>query len=90
MSKFCFCVSFYSSACLQATGRFCFFRSFNIDLAGSVTHPPVSTPLPSQIGERPGRKQHLQRPITSLIAYQIQFGIVANEAKVLVRGVWER
>lgn len=64
-----------------------FFCPFNIDLAGSVTHPLLSTLLPSQIGEPPGRKQHLQRPITSLIAYQIQFGIVVNEAKVLVRAV---
>lgn len=72
---------------LQSCFVFCFFCSSNIDLAGSVTHPPLSTPLPSQIGEPPGRKQHLQRPITSLIAYQIQFGIVVNEAKVLVCGV---
>lgn len=79
VSKFWRGVLFHSSACLQAEELFC---SFNIDLAGSVAHPPVSTPLPSQIGEPLGRRQHLQRPITSLIAYQIQFCIVANEAKV--------
>lgn len=63
---------------------------FYIDLTGVLTSSRLSTTLASQIGEPPGRKQHLQRPITSLIAYQIQFGIVVNEAKVLFRGVWER
>lgn len=57
------------------------FFSFSIDPAVSVTHPSLSTPPPSGTTETPGRRQPLQRPITPLIAYQIQFGIAVNEAK---------
>ena len=64
--------------------NFFFFFSLSsssIDPALSVTHPSLSTPPPSGTSETPGRRQPLQRPITPLIAYQIQFGIAVNEAK---------
>lgn len=57
------------------------FSSLSIDPALSVTHPSLSTPPPSGTSQSRGRKKPLQRPITPLIGYQIQFGIVVNEAK---------
>ena len=60
--------------------RGCFF-SFSNGPVVSVTHPARSFPPPSGTTETPGRRQPLQRPITPLIAYQIQFGIAVNEAK---------